>query len=163
MEQKLGFGELVWKKATTWVRRLGMNIAAWEKVRAGVDMEEGTDEPGQTIKIRNGEGGTKHTEGTEDTLVAVSVSSKIYSHKALNRKTCISSISANTWNSLVNYIYLIQHCWLRWKSTVAVNHLTSAEEGCAGDSEFPSRDEQLHQCIVRWIFFLNRGGVTHSE
>lgn len=47
-----------------------------KKVRAGVDMEEGTDEPGQRIKIRNREVETKHTEGT---LVAVSVSSKIYS------------------------------------------------------------------------------------
>lgn len=38
-----------------------------EKVRAGVDMEEGADEPGQRIKIRNGETGTKPTESTENT------------------------------------------------------------------------------------------------
>lgn len=86
MEQKLGFGELVWKKAATWARRLGLEGTARGKVRAGVDMEEGTDEPGQRIKIRNGDVGTKHTEGTERRLVAVSVSSKIYSPQSSAQK-----------------------------------------------------------------------------
>lgn len=42
-------------------------------------MEEGAHKPGQRIKIRSREVGTKLTEGTENTPVAVSVSSKIYS------------------------------------------------------------------------------------
>lgn len=40
MEEKLGFKELVCKKAATQVRRVGLEEGTGEKVRAGLDIEE---------------------------------------------------------------------------------------------------------------------------
>lgn len=73
-----------------------------------MDMEEGTDEPGQRIKIRNGEVGIKHTEGTENTLVAVSVFSQIYSPQSSEEKN-MHLQHLNKYLKLIGELYLIQH------------------------------------------------------
>lgn len=54
------------------------------------------------------------------------------------------------------WIILIQNSRLSWKSTVTANHIISAEKAWAGDSEFPSQDEQLHQYIILCIYFLKQ-------
>lgn len=54
------------------------------------------------------------------------------------------------------WITLIQNSRLSWKSTVTDNHIISAEKAWAGDSEFPSQDEQLHQYIILCIYFFKQ-------